>query len=177
MNTNTSRILWIIAGVLLIIAGILCLFNPGTALVTLSLYLGIAMLVSGIIDIVIFAKGSSHIAGAGWILADGILTVIMSLFLLFDQAFAILSLTFIFGMWLIFSGISQFVHSFELKRFGVRGWGWFTAIGILLTLAGFFSFMDPVAELFALGVMVGIMFLCQGIAIIVRACFSHRMWR
>ena len=35
--------------------------------------------------------------------------------LLFNQAFTMLSLPFIFGMWLLFSGINQFVNSFELQ--------------------------------------------------------------
>lgn len=64
MNQTVSRILWIVAGALLIVAGIVCLANPGLALVTTSLYLGISMLISGIIDIVVFAKGNGNMAGS-----------------------------------------------------------------------------------------------------------------
>ena len=177
MNQTVSRILWIIAGVLLLIAGVICLGNPGAAWFTMSLYVGITMLISGIIDIVIFAKGNRYMAGAGWFLADGILTVLLSLFLLFHQAFTMLSLPYIFGMWLLFSGISKFVNSFELKRQGVQGWGWFTALGILLALIGFFSFFNPIAQLFAISFLVGILLILQGIASILRACFTHRLWR
>lgn len=56
------------------------------------------MLISGIIDIVVFAVSSRYAAGAGWFLADGILTVLLSLFLLFNQAFIVLSLPFLFAM-------------------------------------------------------------------------------
>ena len=170
MNQTVSRILWAIAGILLIACGIMCLADPGLALASMSLYLALAMLVSGIIDIVIFARGNGNMIGAGWFLADGILTVLLSLFLLFHQAFTLLSLPFIVGMWLLFSGISKFVNSFELKRFGVRGWGWFTAWGI-------FSFLNPIANLFVLSALVGILLILQGITSIVRACFSHRLWR
>lgn len=113
MSRTVSRILWIIVGVLLIIAGIYCLCNPDVGLLSLSLYLGIVLLISGIIDIVIFAKCNQYMIGAGWFLADGILTMLLSLFLLFNQAFTLLSLPFIFSMWLLFSGINQFVNSFE----------------------------------------------------------------
>ena len=177
MNQTVSRILWAIAGILLIACGIMCLADPGLALASMSLYLALAMLVSGIIDIVIFARGNGNMIGAGWFLADGILTVLLSLFLLFHQAFTLLSLPFIVGMWLLFPGISKFVNSFELKRFGVRGWGWFTAWGILLALVGFFSFLNPIANLFVLSALVGILLILQGITYIVRACFSHRLWR
>lgn len=177
MNRMVSRILWIIAGVLLIIVGIYCLFNPDVGLLSLSLYIGIAMLISGIIDIVIFAKWNGKMFGAGWFLADGILTILLALFLLFNQAFTMLSLPFIFGMWLLFSGINQFVNSFELQAFGVRGWGWLTASGVLMAVVGFFSLFDPIANLFALSVLTGILLICEGVAAIVRACISHRLWR
>ena len=177
MNQKVSRVLWIIAGVLLIIVGIYCLLNPDVGLLSLSLYIGIAMLISGIIDIIIFAKWNGKMFGAGWFLADGILTVLLALFLLFNQAFTMLSLPFIFSMWLLFSGINQFVNSFELQTFGVRGWGWLTALGVLLAVVGFFSLFDPIANLFALSILVGILLICEGVAAIVRACISQRLWR
>lgn len=176
MNHTASKVLWIISGVLLLIAGIICLSRPGVALVTLSIYLGLSMLASGVIDIVIFAKANRFMAGAGWFLADGILTVLLSLFLLFHQAFTLLSLPYIFGMWLLFSGISKFVSSFELRRLGVRGWGWFTALGILLAVVGFIAFFDPVSDLIAISLLVGFLLIFQGVASILRACFSHRLW-
>ena len=44
MNKTFSRVLWVIAGILLVIAGIICLRNPDVALGSLSLMLGITML-------------------------------------------------------------------------------------------------------------------------------------
>ena len=145
MSKTFSRVLWIISGVLLILCGILCLSRPVVALAAISLFLGLSMLFSGIVDIVIFARGRDRMVGSVWFLVDGILTALLSLFVLFDQAFTALSLPFIFGMWLLFSGVSKFVNSFDLRRLGVRGWGWFTALGVLLAFGGFFSFLDPVA--------------------------------
>lgn len=177
MSQTVSRILWAVVGILLLVAGMICLSNPGVALATLSLYLGVAMLLSGVIDIVIFAKASRFVAGAGWFLAEGILTVLLSLFLLFHQAFTLLSLPYIFGMWLLFSGISKFVSSFDLRALDIRGWGWCTAIGALLALAGFLAFLDPVSDLIAISVLVGLLLVFQGIVSLLRALFSHRLWR
>ena len=174
MNTFFSRVLWGIAGVLLIICGIVCLAQPAVALTTVTLFLGISMMVSGIVDIVIFAKGNNSMLGAGWFLVDGILTVLLSLLILFNQAFTALSLPFIFGMWLMFSGITKFVNSFDLQRMGVRGWGWFTAVGIVLALAGFLSFLKPVASLFALSILTGVLLILQGAASLLRAIFAGR---
>ena len=53
MNKTGSRVLWIVAGVLLIVAGGACMLHPGAALSGLSFLLGMAMLFSGAVDIII----------------------------------------------------------------------------------------------------------------------------
>ena len=116
------RILNLAAGVLLIAAGIYCLCNQDVALLSAGLLLGIFLLLSGVAEIVVFAAASGVMLGSGWLLLDGVLTVIMSLFLLFNQWFTMLSLPFLFTLWLLFSGVSQCVSSFDLRALGVRAW-------------------------------------------------------
>ena len=60
MNKTLSRVLWVIAGVLLIAAGVYCFVSPDAALSGLSLMLGLAMLFSGVVDIVIFATSTFY---------------------------------------------------------------------------------------------------------------------
>lgn len=173
MRTKTVRILNIVAGILLIAAGIYCLCNEDVAVLSAGLMLGIFMLAAGIAEIVVFAGTSGMLIGSGWLLLDGVLTVIMSLFLLFNQWFTLLSLPFLFTVWLMFSGISRFVSAFDLHALGVRGWGWVLAVGILLMVAGFICMMDPWVSAAAVGVTVGLVFLLEGISAIVCACISR----
>ena len=173
MRTKTVRILNIVAGILLIAAGIYCLCNEDVAVLSAGLMLGIFMLAAGIAEIVVFAGTSGVLIGSGWLLLDGVLTVIMSLFLLFNQWFTLLSLPFLFTVWLMFSGISRFVSAFDLHALGVRGWGWVLAVGILLMVAGFLCMMDPWVSAAAVGVTVGLVFLLEGISAIVCACISR----
>ena len=49
MNKTVSRVLWIVAGVLLIVAGGACMLHPGATLSGLSFLLGMAMLFSVIV--------------------------------------------------------------------------------------------------------------------------------
>lgn len=56
MNKTVSRVLWIVAGVLLIVAGGACMLHPGAALSGLSFLLGMAMLFSGAVDIMILPR-------------------------------------------------------------------------------------------------------------------------
>ena len=133
------------------------------------------MLVSGIIEIAVFAGTSGVLLGSGWLLLDGVLTVIMSMFLLFNQWFTMLSLPFLFTIWLLFSGISRFVSAFDLKALGVRAWGWVLAIGILLIVGGFVCMMDPWISVVAIGVTVGLVFILEGVSAIACACISKRI--
>lgn len=176
MNRTISRVLWVIAGIILIAAGIYCLISPAAAITGMAMYFGIAMLISGIVDVIIFAGASRFMAGSGWFLVDGIVTILLSMFILGNQLFTTLTIPFVFGMWLLFSGISKFANSFELRRLGIPGWGWFTALGILLAVIGFVSFMDPFISMVAITFMVGLFLILQGLASILRGCFSHRLW-
>ena len=175
MSTKSVRVLNIAAGVLLIAAGVYCLCNQDIAVLSAGLLLGLFMLVSGVIEIAVFAGTSGVLIGSGWLLLDGVLTVIMSLFLLFNQWFTMLSLPFLFTIWLLFSGISRFVSAFDLRALGVRAWGWVLAIGILLIVGGFVCMMDPWVSVVAIGVTVGLLFILEGVSAIVCACISKRI--
>ena len=135
---------------------------------TAGVMVGIFMLLSGVIEIVVFATTSGLLFGSGWLLLDGVLTVILSLFLLFNQWFTMMSLPFLFTLWLL-----RFVSAFDLRAFGVRGWGWILTIGIILMVAGFICMMDPWVSVAAIGLTVGLAFLLEGISSIVYACIPR----
>ena len=170
MNTKSLRILNTAAGVLLIAAGIYCLCNQDVAVLSAGFLLGVFLLMAGIAEIVVFAAAGGILLGSGWLLLDGVLTVIMSLFLLFNQWFTLVSLPFLFTLWLLFSGVSQFVSAFDLRALGVRAWGWILAVGIVLTVAGFVCLMDPWVSVAAMGVTVGTVLILEGVSSIVCAC-------
>ena len=174
MTSRTMRILSIIIGVLLIAAGIYCLCNQDVAAMSAGIVLGLLMLIAGIVEIVIFAGTSRFILGSGWLLLDGVLTVVMSLFLLFNHWFTMMSLPILFTVWLLFSGVSRFVSAFDLKALGMRGWGWILALGIVLLVFGVVCMMDPWVSVVAVGVTVGLVFILEGIGTIAVACVSRR---
>ena len=176
MVSKSMKVLNIIAGVLLIALGVYCLCNQDIAAMTAGLMIGVLMLISGVMEIVVFATTSGLMFGSGWLLLDGVLTVILSLFLLFNQWFTLLSLPFLFTLWLLFSGVSRFVSAFDLRTLGVRGWGWLLAIGIILITAGLICMMDPWVSVAAIGVTVGLVFLLEGISSVIYACIPREKY-
>ena len=84
MASKSMKVLNIIAGVLLIVAGIYCLCNQDIAAMTAGVMVGIFMLLSGVIEIVVFATTSGLLFGSGWLLLDGVLTVILVIYAAFN---------------------------------------------------------------------------------------------
>lgn len=168
------RVLGIVSGLLLIAAGVLSIWNPQFVARFLTVVFGVTLLLSGLLDIAAYIGCRRAVVGAGWILVDGMLTSLMALFLLCNSWLAGLAVPVIFSMWILFSGISTVVRSLDLKAFGVRGWGWFSAIGILQITAGVLLFIQPVAAAMAVGLLVGIVLILQGLTAVVSGMFSRR---
>lgn len=68
-------ILWLLAGILYGIAGILALTNPVLAAVALTLLLAISLVVSGILRIA-WGLTLRGMPGRGWVIASGVVSVI-----------------------------------------------------------------------------------------------------
>ena len=79
-NNWFTRILWLISGILMIVAGIFCFIYPIGTLWYLAFIMGVVMLLSGILDIVMYARMGHLFPGSGWVLADGILTIYLGSF-------------------------------------------------------------------------------------------------
>ena len=174
MRRSTLRALSILAGVLLIIAGVVCLCHQETAVLSAGILLGAFMLVSGIVEIVLFVRWRDFYFGSAGLLLDGILTVLLSLFLLFNRAFTLLSLPMLFAMWLLFSGVMRVVSSVELRALGMRRWGWVTLLGVVLLVAGFAGLMDPWLGARALGATLGVCFILEGLDSILSGWLTGR---
>ncbi len=166
MSKKTMRILSVLAGVLLVAAGIYCLCNQDVAVLSAGILLGLFMLCAGVLEIIIFSVGGGLIFGSGWLLLDGVLTVLLSMLLLFNQWFTMVSLPILFTLWLLFSGVSRFVSAFDLRVLGVRSWGLVLALGILLLVLGIVGLLDPVVSTVAFAITVGLVFILEGISIV-----------
>ena len=173
MSRKAVKILSTVSGVILIAAGIYCLVREDAALVTGALLLGVSMLASGVAELVIFAKWGGSVFGSGWLLLDGILTVIMSLFLLFNRVFTLLYLPFLFSAWLLFSGIFRLVSAIDLRSLGVPHWGLTLSLSVIFIIVGFLGFIDPWVSLEAISVTVGLVFVLEGIDTIAAGFNSH----
>jgi uncharacterized membrane protein HdeD (DUF308 family) len=97
-------------------AGIYMLMHPLLGVVSLTLLLGIFLVIEGIVEIVLYFNMRGA-ANAGWVLFDGIVTLILG-FLIWRRwpSSSVWVIGTLVGISLIFSGISRFMLSSAVRR-------------------------------------------------------------
>jgi uncharacterized membrane protein HdeD (DUF308 family) len=98
------------------IAGVVLLWNPLAGLVTLTLILGIFLLIESILEFALYFNVRRTVR-AGWILFDAIVTLVLAI-LIWSQwpTSSVWVLGTLMGISLIFSGISRLMLSSAMRR-------------------------------------------------------------
>lgn len=116
-SNSVGGFLWkVLLAVLYGLAGFFLLANPIAGVAYLTLLLGAFLLVEGIIEIVLYFH-IRKVAHAGWVLFDGIITLLLGFFIWAhwpsSSAWVIGTLV---GISLTFSGISRFMLALAIRR-------------------------------------------------------------
>ena len=113
---------------------------------TAMIYVFIAMFfISGISDIGFALSNHNVMRGWGWGLMNGILEVIFGIILLIIPSTLLTTiLLYLVGFWVLFRSVWSVGEAIELQIIGVRGWGWFLALGILGIIASIIFIISPV---------------------------------
>lgn len=133
----------VIAGILLVIVGLMIFRYPLETLVSFALFLGIAILVAGVMNIMAYFTNKEFLPSPGWLLAQGILDILIAILLLGNIGITTMSLPYIVGFWMLFTGIMRFVMAFSLKNAGFPKWGWQIVAAILYILLAVLILFHP----------------------------------
>lgn len=114
---GTGSLVWeILTGVLYFVVGVFLLAHPLAGLVTLTLLLGTYLLIKGIVEI-IGSLNVRGVPGTGWLLTDGIISLVLALMIWFhlpsSAAWVIGTLV---GISILFSGLSRLLLSLAARR-------------------------------------------------------------
>jgi uncharacterized membrane protein HdeD (DUF308 family) len=104
---------------------------------------------------------------AGLLIFLGILTVIFGVLAIAAPFITGVAVAIFVGSLLVLTGISQLVHAFKAKMWGIGFWG--TVIGLLSIAAGLYMIFRPGVGLAALTMLLAIYFLVDGISEIIAA--------
>lgn len=108
----------LLAGLLYLVVGVLFLVYPLQGAITLTLLLGTALLLGGIFKVALACKIKPH-TYKGWLTFDGVLSLLLGVLVLTGwPSDAVWVIGLLFGIDLVFSGLSQIMIGFAVKYAG-----------------------------------------------------------
>ena len=128
----------IIVGLVALAAGFIVLINPLTSYITIAIWLGVAVLISGIIGLVQSFSSDSALVRNGWVILAAIADIIIGLLLIFNMVITAVMLPTLFGVWLLYRGFIGVVMGMDLRSCRVPNAGWVvlgSVIMIVISLA------------------------------------------
>ena len=162
---KTGKKIWLcIVGILLIAMGVYCFSNPSLTMLATAQILGIALIVTGITEMVFTFRTQAFLPFSGTRMLSGLLDILFGCFILFHVFGAAMSLPMIFAIWVIIEGISVAVQSFDYKKAGFSKWWLIFLFGVCAAVLGFFGLRDLAATAATLSIFIGIALILSGLA-------------
>ena len=115
--------LMLLTGIALFVLGILIFVYPMQSYVGMALIFGWVIFFSGVAQVVLSAANRHFITGRGWMLAGGIIEIVLGLILVFNTALSAVSLPVFLGFWLLFRGFSAIGLGGDMQAMRVPGSG------------------------------------------------------
>ncbi len=163
-----------IRGVLAIIFGLIALFAPGIALLAFIAVFAAYAIIDGVVAAVVAIRERGYLKRWGWLLFEGILSILAGIFAFAYPGKTALILLFIVAAWAVLTGIVEIVAAITFREYLSQEWALVLA-GILSIVFGLILFAFPGAGLLSILWLVGIYSICFGVLFIVRA-FQFRSW-
>ena len=165
---TVRKTLFVILGILMILAGITCFFTPIETSSVIPFIFGLAMVIDGIGRIIAWFSIREYAPQSGW--ASSMISLVFGLMLVTSPMLQLSVGVFVVlltGWWILALGIIRIVHAFHLLKikrespdfaFGeMVGSNWWVALilGLLLGVLGVIVILNPLLGLGVIGVVVG----------------------
>ena len=151
-------------GVLLALVGIAAIIYPAVATATVNILAGVFLIIAGVL-LFGFAFAARDAGGLTvWIVVGAFTTIVGIVFLAAPQISTV-TLTVLLAFWFILSGLTKIVAAFDLR--GRQDAALVAVNGLIsLLLGGLIAFDLPSSGDWAIGLLLGVMFLLDGIVMI-----------
>ena len=157
-----------IRGIIGIIFGIIAIFLPATAFLSLVLVFGIFALIDGIFSIAAVFVSGAHSESWWWLVIEGVFGILIGILTLIQPAAMAFAWIFVIGAWAIVTGILEIFTAVSLRKM-ITNEGWMIVGGVLSVLFGILVAISPASGVFAVGLVIGIYALMFGITMLMLA--------
>lgn len=162
---RTSSKIWLaIAGVLLVILGVVCITKPAATLFTAAWMIGLFTLITGISKLLFTFRTQAFLPNSGTRALSAILEILIGIIFLSNHIFLGFSLPVIFAMWVLIESVIIAVNSFDYKRVGFPGWFVILGLGLCGIVLGVLGLKNPEVTATTLSTLIGLGVIAMGAA-------------
>jgi uncharacterized membrane protein HdeD (DUF308 family) len=147
-------------GIGIAIAGVLAVISPLVAGLSVTIAVGVLLIVSGVSRLFLAFKMGSF--GRGLLMfALGALTLVAGGYLVARPGMGLATLTLVLAAYLFADGVFEIIYAFRLRP--IKGWGWTLFSGIAALVLGIMIWRQfPVSGMWAVGTIAGIHMIFAG---------------
>ncbi|WP_018331259.1 HdeD family acid-resistance protein [Actinomycetospora chiangmaiensis] len=150
---------WILAdGILGVIVGLIALIFPIATVLVLAVFLGIGLLISGIIEATVALRVQHGAPGRWWVAIFGVITALAGILVIFFPGTGVTIMVVGLLLWFLFVGINDLFVAARSKEH--RGWN--IGMGVLALLAAVILLFSPGAAVGTIALLAGFGFLLRG---------------
>ena len=172
---KTSTKIWLcIAGLLLVILGVICIARPDITLISAAWIIGLLTLVTGIVKLIFTFRTQAFLPNSGTRALSALLDIFFGCFFLFNLFGAALSLPVVFTLWVMIEGIVIAVQSFDYKKVGFPMWWVLLLLGIGGAALGYYGLTNLDVAAGVLSTIIGIGIIADGLAYILAVVGVNR---
>lgn len=164
LTTKAGRVVkhwWLLmlAGILCVAAGLAVFIFPMESYMALSILFGILMVLVGAAQLIIASTSGNYLAMKGYVIAGGILDLLLGIFLSIYPAITVVLLPIMLGIWMMYHSFMIIAFAGDLDTFKLKGSGWVTFGGVLLMILSILVLVNP----FSAGIATVVVFTGVGL--------------
>ena len=160
----------LLVGVIAFALGVFMLVYPAITYELMTLMLGLALMVFGIIQLIVGLLNKNFFVSRTAAIIGAILDIVLGVLLSANPGIAAITLPLILGMWMLYQSFMMINYAGDLKGFKVRGYGFTLFCGIVLLVLAVMILLRPVTiGVMTVAIYISLSFIIYGLSEIISA--------
>ena len=172
-----KKILVLLFGIILVLGGLFCLFNPSATFLLTGYVVGAFILCDGIANIIAWFDAKKYANISGWYLFEAITSLLFGIIVMLNvkmQFLVDMAIVYIICTWIIIAAIFKISLAIKIKKvnsilssiFKNKKWISLLLIGILMIVFAVICMIQPAIMSILLGALISLVIIFNGISLI-----------